>query len=87
MSAISIHWAGLAKVAEVSLAFGVGIVAVFALGVLGLSRVESARAGTGAAGGSATARVTGYLTATVAFLACAAAVGYGLYLLIPQFHN
>ncbi len=83
MSAISIHWAGLAKVAEVSVAFGVGIVAVFALGVLGLSRIETARTD----GASATARAGGYLTATAAFLACASAVGYGLYLLIPQFHN
>jgi hypothetical protein len=83
MSAISIHWAGLAKVAEVSLAFGVGIVAVFALGVLGLSRVETARAGDA----SAAVRAGGYLVAAVAFLGCAAAAGYGLYLLIPQFHN
>jgi hypothetical protein len=82
MAAITIQWSDLAKVAEVSLAFGVGIVTVFALGVLGLSRLQSARDNGGAAG-----RVTGYTVAGVAFLACASAVGYGLYLLVPQFHG
>jgi hypothetical protein len=83
MADITIHWSGLIKVAEVSLAFGVGIVAVFALGVLGLSRVEAARVG----GASAGTKVGGYAVAGAAFLACAAAAAYGLYLLIPQFHN
>jgi len=80
MSAISISWTDLAKVAEVSLAFGVGLVAVFALGSLGISRLATARE----QGGS---RVGGYVLAGVAFAACAAATLYGLYLLIPQFHN
>jgi hypothetical protein len=83
MAAVTIHWSGLVKVAEVSLAFGVGIVAVFALGVLGLSRVEAART-TDVPGGS---RLGGYLLAGLAFAACAAATLYGLYLLIPQFHD
>jgi hypothetical protein len=80
MAAISINWADLGKVAEVSLAFGVGIVAVFALGSLGVSRLATARE----RGGS---RVGGYVLAGAAFAACAAATLYGLYLLIPQFHN
>lgn len=83
MAHITIHWAGLAKVAEVSFAFGVGIIAVFALGVLGLSRIETART-TDVRDG--VGRVGGYLVAGLAFSACAAATGYGLYLLIPQFH-
>jgi hypothetical protein len=83
MAAITIHWSGLVKVAEVSLAFGVGIVAVFALGVLGISRIDTARAD-GASGG---ARAGGYALAGLAFLVCAGAAAYGLYLLIPQFHN
>ena len=76
---IDIHWAALFKVAGVSLAFGVGVVVVFAVGVLALSQVEAARAG---------GRVprTGYALAGVAFLVCLAAVAYGLYLIIPQFH-
>jgi hypothetical protein len=83
MADITIHWSGLLKVAEVSLAFGVGIVSVFALGVLAVSRIETARA-TGAPGGS---RVAAALLAGLAFAACAAATLYGLYLLIPQFHR
>lgn len=83
MADISIHWSGLAKVAEVSLAFGVGIVVVFALGVVGLSKVEQARAGEG----SSSTRAGGFALAGTAFLVCAAAVAYGLYMIIPQFHN
>lgn len=82
MSAISINWADLGKVAGVSLAFGAGIVIVFALGVLGLSRLETARA----TEGTSAVRVTGFVQAGLAFAVCAAAAGYGLYLLIPQFH-
>ena len=82
MSAISIHWSSLAQVAEVSLAFGVGIVAVFTLGVLGLSRAATAREAR-SAGGRA---VSGFVLAGAAFATCAAATLFGLYLLIPQFH-
>jgi hypothetical protein len=82
MSGIEIHWSGLVKVAEVSLLFGVGIVAVFTLGVLGLSKAEAAKS---APLGSA-ARATGLAGAAAAFTACGAALLYGLYLLIPQFH-
>ena len=83
MADITIHWSGLAKVAEVSLGFGVGIVAVFALGVLGLSRVETARS----TATPAASKAVGYVVAGAAFLACVSAVLYGLYLLIPQFHK
>jgi hypothetical protein len=79
--AISIDWAELGKVAEVSAAFGVGVVAVFALGVLASSRVVAAREAQ-----RVTQRVTGFAIAGSAFALCAAAVLYGLYLLIPQFH-
>lgn len=82
MSALAINWADLGKVAEVAAAFGIGIVAVFALGVLGMSRAEAAR---DSSNGSSE-RALGLATAGVAFLLCAAAVLYGLYLLIPQFH-
>lgn len=82
MSGIEIKWDGLAKVAEVGLAFGVGIAVVFTLGVLGLSRAESARE----APNGLSARSTGLALAGVAFAGCAAAVLYGLYLLIPRFH-
>jgi hypothetical protein len=82
MASIQIHWSGLAKVAEFGLAFGVGIVAVFALGVLALSRAESARSAPSGSPG----RAAGLAAAGAAFAVCAGALGYGLYLLIPQFH-
>jgi len=72
---VQIKWADLGQVAEVSLAFGVGIAVVFTLGVLALSRVPDGRSRAVAVSGAATA-----------FALCAAAVAYGLYLLIPQFH-
>lgn len=81
MAAIEIRWSGLLEVAEVSLAFGAGVVIVFTLGVLGLSKAAAARE---APSGS---RSAGIALAALAFAACAAAVGYGLYLLIPQFHK
>jgi hypothetical protein len=74
MAAIEIKWSELGQVAGVSLAFGVGIVVVFTLGVAALSGGVEGR------GASRTA------IAAVAFALCAAAAGYGLYLLIPQFH-
>ena len=80
MAAISISWSDLARVAEVSFAFGVGIVAVFALGSLGISRLATARE-------QGSSRIGGYAVAGAAFAACAAATLFGLYLLIPQFHN
>jgi hypothetical protein len=82
MAGIEIHWSGLVKVAEVSLVFGVGIVAVFALGVLGLARADAAKS----APSGSVARASGLATAGLAFAACAAGLLYGLYLLIPQFH-
>jgi len=79
MGSVSIHWLDLFKVAVVALAFAVALVTVFSVGLLGASRIEGARDGTGNA-------AAGYLTAGVCFAICAAGVGYGLYLLIPQFH-
>jgi len=79
MADITINWSDLGQVAGVSLGFGLGIAIVFSLGIIGVSQIESAR------GDNRTA-VPGYLLAGVAFAACAAAVLYGLYLLIPQFH-
>jgi hypothetical protein len=82
MSNVMINWADLAKVAEVAAAFGIGIVTVFALGVVGMSRAEAARE----APNGSSARLVGLAVAGVAFVLCASAVLYGLYLLIPQFH-
>lgn len=81
MADISINWSDLAKVAGVSLVFTIGIVVVFALGVLCLARVETARSadGDGSAGGP-------LALAGICFVACADAALYGIYLIVPQFH-
>ncbi|MEU6671134.1 hypothetical protein [Streptomyces sp. NPDC046727] len=74
---MKIDWAALGSVFGVSLAFTVGLVALFTLGVNGLSRREKAAA----QGGSAALAVTG---AYVCFAACAAAVVYGIYLIVAK---
>ncbi len=81
MADISINWSDLAKVAEVSLAFTIGIVVVFALGVLGVARVETARSADGDGTAAGAIAVAG-----ICFAACAAAALYGIYLIVPQFH-
>lgn len=90
MAGAGIKWSELLLVAEVSLAFGVGIVSVFALGVLSLDRLRSARVA-GAAGAARqtvlVTRVGGYLLAVACFVTCVCAIGYGLYLIVPQFHR
>ncbi len=83
MSAPTIKWASLVHVAEVSLVFSLGIVVVFALGVLGLSRLEAVRSGERPRGGAP----VGYAVAGTSFVLCAAAALYGIYLIVPQFHK
>ncbi|MEW2166615.1 hypothetical protein AB0912_26990 [Streptomyces sp. NPDC007084] len=80
-----LDWTALGEVAAVSTGVTVAVVVVFALGVLGLARVEAGREGdgdTGARGGDA----LGIAQAGLCFLACAAVVAYGIYLIVPQFH-
>ncbi|KPI11152.1 hypothetical protein OK074_2979 [Actinobacteria bacterium OK074] len=77
---MSIDWTSLGQVAAVSIGVTVAVVVVFALGVLGLAQVETAREHEG---GSAT---LGFTQAGACFLACAAVVAYGIYLIVPQFH-
>ncbi|GGL82868.1 hypothetical protein GCM10010129_28250 [Streptomyces fumigatiscleroticus] len=72
---MTIDWAALGSVFGVSLVVTVVLVGLFTLGVAGLSRRERAAA----RGGSATAAVTG---AYVCFAACAAAVAYGIRLIV-----
>jgi hypothetical protein len=75
-----IDWGSLGEVAVVSLIFGVGLAVLFALGVSAMARravaIDEKKApsvvDTGVAG--------------ICFAACLAAVLYGLYLIIPQFH-
>ncbi|MFJ3668713.1 hypothetical protein ACIPSE_19935 [Streptomyces sp. NPDC090106] len=72
---MEIDWAALGSVFGVSLVVTVALVALFTLGVMGLSRQERAVA----QGGTAALAVTG---AYACFAACAAAVGYGIYLIV-----
>jgi hypothetical protein len=68
---MSIDWHALGTVLAVTLLSTVGLVGVFTLGILGLSRRD-------AAGGTAVLSRTG---AYVCFAACAAAVAYGIHLI------
>ncbi|MDK1346111.1 hypothetical protein QNO09_22945 [Streptomyces sp. 378] len=72
---MKIDWAALGSVFGVSLVATVALVGLFTLGITGLSRRERAVA----QGGSAGLAVTGAYTC---FAACAAAVGYGIYLIV-----
>ncbi|WP_112465750.1 hypothetical protein [Streptomyces triticisoli] len=73
---MDIDWAALSSVFGVSLGVSVGLVALFTLGIAGLSRRERAVA---QGSGSGALAVTG---AYVCFAACAAAVAYGIYLIV-----
>ena len=72
---MKIDWAALGSVFGVSLVVTVGLVALFTLGIVGLSRRNAPRA----QGGSAALAVTG---AYACFAACAAAVAYGISLIV-----
>lgn len=79
---MSIKWNALAQTAGVSFAVTVSVVAVFALGIMALSRREAAleagRAGDSGAAGKGTLALAG---ASVCFAACGAVVLYGLSLI------
>ncbi|GAA1071762.1 hypothetical protein GCM10009665_78890 [Kitasatospora nipponensis] len=80
-----INWSALADTAGVSFGVTVAVVSAFALGILALSRREAATtATTGATAGTAGGArgVLALACATVCFAACAAAVGYGLSLIV-----
>ncbi|MFG2117309.1 hypothetical protein ACGFRB_32505 [Streptomyces sp. NPDC048718] len=72
---MKIDWAALGSVFGVSLVTTVALVGLFTLGVAALAKQERATA----AGGSATLARTG---AYACFALCAAAVAYGIYLIV-----
>jgi hypothetical protein len=74
---MKIDWAALGSVFGISLAVTVGLVALFTLGIMGLSRRERAVA----QGDSAALAVTG---AYVCFATCLAAVAYGIHLIMAK---
>ncbi|GAA2289558.1 hypothetical protein OKJ48_21755 [Streptomyces kunmingensis] len=72
---MKIDWAALGSVFGVSLVATVALVGLFTLGVVGLSKRESAAQ----QGNSATAVTSG---AYLCFALCAAAVAYGIFLIV-----
>ncbi|MBT2442355.1 hypothetical protein J7E93_20030 [Streptomyces sp. ISL-36] len=72
---MKIDWAALGSVFGVSLVATVALVGLFTLGIVGLSKQEQAASG----GGSAVLARTG---AYACFALCAAAVAYGIYLIV-----
>ncbi|WP_329452090.1 hypothetical protein OG894_31600 [Streptomyces sp. NBC_01724] len=76
---MNIDWAALGSVFGVSLVVTVALVGLFTLGIVGLSKQpEPAAQGGSASGSLALARTGAYLC----FGLCAAAVGYGIYLIV-----
>ncbi|GAP47300.1 hypothetical protein [Streptomyces azureus] len=75
-----LDWTALGQVTAVSIGVTVAVVAVFALGVLGLAQLEGARDQQGRTS------ALGLTQAALCFLACAAVVAYGIFLIVPQFH-
>lgn len=75
-----IDWSALGEVAVVSIGVAVGVVVIFSLGVLSLSRRETVTE----RGGDGTVALTG---AVLCFAACAVVVLYGIYLIVPQLHH
>ncbi|WP_030746290.1 hypothetical protein [Streptomyces griseus] len=72
---MKIDWAALGSVFGVSLVATVALVGLFTLGIVGLGKQEK----TAAQGGSAALARTG---AYACFALCAAAVAYGIYLIV-----
>ena len=72
---MKIDWAALGSVFGVSLVVTVALVGLFTLGIVGLGKQEEAAA----SGGSAVLARTG---AYACFALCAAAVAYGIYLIV-----
>jgi len=76
---MDIKWGSLGEVAVVSIGATIGVVVLFAFGVRALAERDTIRA----EGGDGTFQ---QVSAGTCFAVCAAAVLYGLYLIIPQFH-
>jgi hypothetical protein len=74
---MNIDWAALGSVFGVSLAATVALVGLFTLGIVGLTKQEQAASAPG--GGTAVLARTG---AYACFALCAAAVAYGIYLIV-----
>lgn len=78
---MDIDWAALGSVFGVSLGVTVALVGLFTLGIVGLSKHEAATSGAASATGG-TAPAVARTGAYVCFALCAAAVAYGIYLIV-----
>ncbi|MFG2646158.1 hypothetical protein [Streptomyces sp. NPDC048436] len=77
---MNIDWAALSSVFGVSLGVTVALVGLFTLGIVALSKRDAATSAATASAGSAPAAArTG---AYACFALCAAAVAYGIYLIV-----
>ncbi|GHE83924.1 hypothetical protein GCM10018785_59750 [Streptomyces longispororuber] len=76
---MKIDWAALGSVFGVSLVVTVALVGLFTLGIVGLSKQEQARTATA---GGGTGALPARLGAYACFALCAAAVSYGIYLIV-----
>ncbi|MFD7617485.1 hypothetical protein [Streptomyces sp. NPDC059802] len=75
---MNIDWAALGSVFGVSLVVTVALVGLFTLGIVGLSKQPEPAAQGGSGGPLLLARAGAY----VCFTLCAAAVAYGIYLIV-----
>ncbi|MFE9406226.1 hypothetical protein ACFYNY_31475 [Streptomyces sp. NPDC006530] len=73
-----INWEALGSVFGVSLAVTVGLVGLFTLGIVGLTKREAAASGAGDTSNTVMARTGAY----ACFALCAAAVAYGIFLIV-----
>ncbi|MGW7490309.1 hypothetical protein [Streptomyces sp. NPDC054786] len=76
---MSIDWAALGQVFGVTLAVTVGIVGLFTVGIVGTARKPQPEGGAVAVAVPGTGARAGAVTA---FALCAAAVAYGIYLIV-----
>ncbi|GGO81267.1 hypothetical protein [Wenjunlia tyrosinilytica] len=76
---MSIDWAALGQVFGVSVGVTVGLVGLFTLGIVWLSRTEETPDQVAVSGGSAALARTGAYTC---FALCAAAVAYGIWIIV-----
>lgn len=77
---MNIDWAALGSVFGVSLVATIGLVGLFTLGIVGLSKGAAPATGaTATASGSVALARTG---AYVCFALCVAAVSYGIYMIV-----
>ncbi|GAA4702840.1 hypothetical protein [Streptomyces buecherae] len=79
---MNIDWAALGQVFGVSLVVTVAMVGVFTLGIVGTSAKPSRDAATGAAGTAGGSGALARSGAYACFALCAAAVAYGIYLIV-----